>query len=199
MCSSISSKPMRSARLAAETKASRTRSMSASVTSRGVCQPSPNGQRRSGDGRPRILPRARARRRLPTAAAPRPCGRHARSGCRTWRCRRGAPRDDARERRLVVVGVEAEAAVGDAAVALDMGRLDDHQRGAGIAPACRDASDASRWRSRRRPNTGTSARRRCGWQARGRPVDRARKAHCSWDWELWKAGFSAAGWTSDRQ
>src|SRR5215813_13993246 len=34
---------MRSARWAAEAKAARTRSMSTSVTSRGVCQPSPNG------------------------------------------------------------------------------------------------------------------------------------------------------------
>ena len=41
-------------------------------------------------------------------------------------------RDHAGERRFVVVRVEPEAAMGDAAVALDMGRLDDHQRGAGI-------------------------------------------------------------------
>ena len=41
-------------------------------------------------------------------------------------------RDHARQRRLVVVAVEPEAAVGDAAVAFDMGRLDDHQRSAGI-------------------------------------------------------------------
>ena len=39
---------------------------------------------------------------------------------------------DARQRRLIVVVVKTEAAVGDAAVALDMGRLHDHQRGAGI-------------------------------------------------------------------
>src|SRR3974377_1685785 len=37
------SKPIRSARLAAVTKASRTRAMSASVISRGLCQLSPNG------------------------------------------------------------------------------------------------------------------------------------------------------------
>ena len=34
---------MRTARLAALTKASRTRAMSSNVISRGVCQPSPNG------------------------------------------------------------------------------------------------------------------------------------------------------------
>ncbi len=41
-------------------------------------------------------------------------------------------RDHARKRRLVVVAVEAETAVGDAAGTLDMRRLDDHQRGAGM-------------------------------------------------------------------
>ena len=40
--------------------------------------------------------------------------------------------DDARERRLAVVGIEPEAAVGDAAAALDAGRLDHDQAGAGI-------------------------------------------------------------------
>ena len=45
-----------------------------------------------------------------------------------------APRrgDDAPERRLVVVGVQAHAAMGNAAVALDMCGLDDHEAGAGI-------------------------------------------------------------------
>ena len=41
-------------------------------------------------------------------------------------------RDHARQRGFVVVGVQAEAAMGDAAMALDMGRLHHHQRGAGI-------------------------------------------------------------------
>src|SRR6185312_11219548 len=43
MCNSMASKPMRNARFAELTKASRTRFMSASVASRGVCQLSPNG------------------------------------------------------------------------------------------------------------------------------------------------------------
>ncbi len=38
-----------------------------------------------------------------------------------------AMRDDARQRRLVVVGIEPHAAVGDAAVPLDVGGLDHHQ------------------------------------------------------------------------
>ena len=40
--------------------------------------------------------------------------------------------NDAGERGLVGVGIEPHAAVGDAAVALDMGGLDHHQRRAGI-------------------------------------------------------------------
>ena len=46
----------------------------------------------------------------------------------------GAPAmgDDARQRRLVVVGVEPHAAMGDAAAALDMRRFDDHEARAGI-------------------------------------------------------------------
>jgi hypothetical protein len=40
--------------------------------------------------------------------------------------------DDARERRLAVVGIEAEAAVRDAAASLDASRLDDEQRCTGI-------------------------------------------------------------------
>jgi hypothetical protein len=41
-------------------------------------------------------------------------------------------RDRARHRRLVVVGIEPRAAVGDAAVALDMRRLDDDEAGAAV-------------------------------------------------------------------
>src|SRR5262245_7637937 len=40
--------------------------------------------------------------------------------------------DDARECRLTVVGIEAEAAVSDAATPLDAGGLGDDQGGAGI-------------------------------------------------------------------
>ena len=41
--------------------------------------------------------------------------------------------DDVRERRLAAVGIEAEAAMGDAAMALHMGRLHDQQPGARIS------------------------------------------------------------------
>jgi hypothetical protein len=46
----------------------------------------------------------------------------------------GAPRarDHPRQRRLVVVGIKPQAAMGDAAVALNVGGLHDYQRGAGI-------------------------------------------------------------------
>ncbi len=43
-----------------------------------------------------------------------------------------ALRDDALQGKLVVVGVEPHAAVGDAALPLDMSCLDHHQRRAGI-------------------------------------------------------------------
>ena len=40
--------------------------------------------------------------------------------------------DDARQRRLVVVGIKPEAAVGDTPAPLDVGRLDHHQIGARV-------------------------------------------------------------------
>ena len=40
--------------------------------------------------------------------------------------------DDARERRFVVIGIKAEATVGDAAAPLHVGRFDHHQRGARV-------------------------------------------------------------------
>ena len=43
-----------------------------------------------------------------------------------------AMRDHPCERRLAIIGIEAETAVRDAAVALDVRRLDYHQRSAGI-------------------------------------------------------------------
>ena len=83
--------------------------------------------------------------RLPRAAATRPCGRHARAGCRVSRVpMRLAMGDDARQRRLAGVGIKSEAAMGDAAVALDMGRLDHEQARRRNSPACRDGSCASR-------------------------------------------------------
>jgi hypothetical protein len=49
-------------------------------------------------------------------------------------CAAHAPglRDHARQRGFVVVGIKAEAAVRDAAMPLDMGCLNNHQRGAGM-------------------------------------------------------------------
>ena len=46
--------------------------------------------------------------------------------------------DDARERRLAGVRIEPEAAVGDAAVPLHVGHLDNDQAGAGIGQHARD-------------------------------------------------------------
>ena len=132
MCSSISSKPMRSARLAAETKASRMRSMSASVTSRGVCQFSPNGS-----GEAAMVCHGSASSGNALRAFPRPLRRALAAGMRDLDAElRGAGParrlHDARERGFVVVGVKPEAAVRDAAGALDMGCFHNDQRGAGI-------------------------------------------------------------------
>ena len=70
---------------------------------------------------------------FPGTLRPSPCGRNGRSGCRIWRCPCAAPAPTTRaKRRFVVVGIQAEAAMRDAAMALDVRRLHDHQRGAGI-------------------------------------------------------------------
>ena len=116
---------MRTARFAELTKASRTRAMSSAVASRGMCQPSPNG---IADGAMVCHGSCAGFQR--TAALPRPLRRGLAAGMRELDAELGgadapAMGDDARQRRLVVVGIEPEAAMGDAAVALDMGRLDD--------------------------------------------------------------------------
>ena len=77
--------------------------------------------------------------------------------------------DDARQRRLVVVGVEPDAAMGDAAAALDMRRLDDDQARAGIRQHAEMGEMPVGRRCRHRRCTGTSARRRCGSRARTGP------------------------------
>ena len=128
----MASMPARTARLAASTKPSRTRSMSAAVISRGTGQSGPNAM---ADGA--IVSQASS----PGASACPPSqGRRAEALRPAWaswmpsfaRAVAAAMGDDARERRFAVVGIEPEAAVADAAAALDAGRLDHDQRGAGI-------------------------------------------------------------------
>ena len=128
----MASKPMRTARLAEFTNASRTRAMSSSVATRGTCQPAPKA---IGDGA--MVSHGSA----PGLSAPPPshgrCAERLAAGMRDLDAELGgadaaAVRDHARHRRLVVVGIEPGAAVGDAAVALDVGRLDDHEAGAAI-------------------------------------------------------------------
>ena len=75
-----------------------------------------------------------------------------------------------RQRALAAVGVQAQATRRDAPDRLDRRRLDDQQPGAGDRQLARDGSDASRWPARRRPSTGTSARRRCDWPASATPA-----------------------------
>ena len=123
---------MRTARLAASTKAARTRAISSSVMARGICQPGPNGNRRGRNRRPRIFA---SRQRL--AAFPRPLRRSLATGVGKLNGELGAADapamgHDPLQRRLAGVGIEAEAAMGNTAEALDMGRFDDDQPGAGI-------------------------------------------------------------------
>ena len=87
---------------------------------------------RSGDGRPRIGVRFKR-----AAAVPWLLRRALAAGMGDLDAQLGgarAPhlRDHARQRGLVVVGIKPQAAMGYAAMALDMGRLHHHQRGAGI-------------------------------------------------------------------
>ena len=90
------------------------------------------GQRRRAESRPRILS---GLQRL--GAFPRALRGCLAPGVRKLDAELGgarppALRDDALKRELVVVGIKPHAAVGDAALPLDMRRLDDDQRGAGI-------------------------------------------------------------------
>ncbi len=87
---------------------------------------------RGGDGRPRVLVRLER-----AAALPGPLRRALAAGmgdldAELGGARAAALRDHARQRGFVVVGIKPQAAMGDAAVALDMGGLHHHQRGAGI-------------------------------------------------------------------
>ena len=135
------------------------------------------GNGRGRDGRPSVLAGSE---RL--AALPRPLAGRLAPGVpdldgKARAGRRDAPRrvEHARERRLVGIRVEAEAAVRDAPRTL-------HRRWP-RPPPCRrarwpvasGAADANPWRCRLAPNTGTSARRRCGWGARWGQAKGARR------------------------
>ena len=72
-------------------------------------------------------------RALPTAPATKPCGRRGASWMPIGFLRQAAAGvDHALHRRLVVLAVEAGAAVRDAAFARHVGRLDHHQPGAAV-------------------------------------------------------------------
>ena len=133
MCISMASKPQRTARRAAAAKASRTRAISSSVIARGVAQSAPNG---TADG-------AMVCHGSGAAVPPSPLPSHGalaeplRPACAIWMPILAVPMrwhvvDDVRERRLAGVGVEAEAAVADAATPLHVAHLRHHQPGAGI-------------------------------------------------------------------
>ena len=161
---------------------------------RGTCQLGPNGIAEGAIVSQGSSPAVSARR-PPRAAARTPCGRHARSGCRAWRCR--CCRQWSMTRASAAsqcIGIKPEAAVGDAATPLDMGRLDDHEPGAGIRQHAEMRHDASRWRRRRRRCTGTSARRRCGWRARDRQGGWAKTKYSSWCTTDWLITYCGVKW-----
>ena len=132
MCSSMTSKPSRNARLAAATKASRTL---VHIGFGGFARRLPvvaERERRRRDGLPRV---AAGWQRA--AAFPGPQRRALAAGMGDLDApfgAAGAPRrgQHAAERGFVVVGIEPEAAMGDAAVARDVGRLHHDQRRAAI-------------------------------------------------------------------
>ena len=149
--------------LAELTNASRTRAMS-SASSRAACASC--RRRRS----PTAQSSARDRRRRFSAPPPSHgrCDDALRPACASWMPSLAVPmrRQCAMtrvQRRLVVVGVEPGAAVGDAAMRARHASPRPRAGRRRSWPACRDGRDASRWRSRRRRCTGTSARPRCGW------------------------------------
>ena len=89
-------------------------------------------QRRRRHRRPGIL-----RGRQGLAAFPRPLRGRLAPGVRKLNRELGAADppamgDDPRQRRFAGVGIKPKAAMGNAALALDMGRFDDEQAGAGI-------------------------------------------------------------------
>ena len=128
----MASKPTRTARLAAVAKASRTRSISSAVIASGAGQSGPNG---IADGA--MVCQGSAPGASGPAAFPRALRRGLAAGMRELDADLGgaeamAMGDHARERGFAVIGIEPEAAVADAAAALDVGHLGDHQAGAGI-------------------------------------------------------------------
>ncbi len=92
----------------------------------------PERQRRWRDRLPGVLARLQG-----AAALPRPLRRCLAAGMGELDAEFGgavapADIDDVLERRLAIVGIQSEASMGDAAMALHVGRLDDQQAGAGI-------------------------------------------------------------------
>ena len=106
--------------------------MSSSVMARGVCQPGPNG---SAEGA--IVGQGSSIYRERLGAFPGTLRGGFAAGMRQLNAELGAADapamgDDARKRILAGVRIKPEAAMGDAAMALDMRRLEDQQAGAGI-------------------------------------------------------------------
>ena len=162
MCSSIESKPMRSARLAAVDEGL-AHLRHVGFIHRARLRPRRAGRDRRGtDRRPRILVGLQAEPAFPRT---RRGGLAARMGELDAELRGAdalAMRDDARERVLAGIRVDAGAAMRDAAAPLDAGRLDHHQRGAGIrqhAEMRRCATGSARRRRREYWHIGATTTR----------------------------------------
>ena len=123
---------MRTARSRRGHEGARTRAMSSAVMARGTCQPGPNG---IADGAMVSHGSSPCFKRLAAFPWPLRRGLASRMGdldAELGRADAAAMVDHARERRLAGVGIEAEAAMGDAPVPLHMGGLDDQEAGAAI-------------------------------------------------------------------
>src|SRR5215510_6517342 len=128
----MASMSARIARFAASTKPSRTRSMSVAVISRGTGQSGPNANGGRSDRLPSILSRCKRLAALPRTARGGFAAGMGELDAELRRAIAAAVGYDARKRRFAIVRIEPEAAVADAAAALDAGRLDHDQRRPGI-------------------------------------------------------------------
>ena len=83
---------------------------------------------------------------------------------------------DASERRFAGVDVEAETSVGDPTVALGSGSLIDNETSIRDREFASDASDASRWHTRRSHVLAHGGNRNSVWESYGSDINRREKA-----------------------
>ncbi len=194
MCSSMASKPRRTARSAAWQNAPLTRARPFSSSATGTGPPSAKGTSEGAEAGHGSSPAAERPTALPWALARGLASGMGELNGKARAGRRDAPRriEHARERRFVGVGVEAETAVRDAAAALHAGRLDDHHASAGerqlhqvLQVPIRGRAIAGRVLAHGRDGDAVGQADRTQWQADRRGV--ARRGPC----RSWGEGISA--------